>query len=66
MKKLIAIGAIMLAGLTLTGCLGNSPDDPYNPTHKYLKTNDGRVVYCMGSGHQLSCDWENAKPVKGQ
>lgn len=64
MKKLTAVGAIMLAGLTLTGCYNSSPESPDESNHSYIKTNDGRVVYCLESGYQLSCDWENAKPVK--
>lgn len=63
MKKAVVIGVALGLAFGLAGCTeAGTEDDPksgYNVT--WVDTHDGRVVWCLQSGHALSCDWDNAK-----
>lgn len=30
----------------------------------WIRTGDGREVFCIPTGYTMSCDWENARPLQ--
>ncbi|QXO14327.1 membrane protein [Mycobacterium phage Chaser] len=64
--KAAAVVAV-LAAFGLSGCTSavqdrQSLDGGYGLTDDgYIKTRDGRQVYCLFWNKGLSCDWSNAK-----
>lgn len=64
-KTIKTLAAAALAVGVLTGCGDPDPDNPRSSSRDWIDAGDGRIVYCIGVGDGISCDWDNARPKAG-
>ena len=61
--RVMAVPAVVLLLLSLTGCATGDASDPYTWSVTSVRLKDGMVVDCV-SNFGIVCDWNSPRPTK--
>lgn len=60
-RLLQVVPALAVTGLLLTACSAPTEANPEATYARWVDSGDGRKVWCISTGSNLSCDWANTK-----